>query len=398
LKYFSKKSFEHLLFKLHLSVYQEIDRKLAEHENLYPGTLGCLCTIYDRNFSNASTQGVFLPGFSFNTGSPPFDVHVNIDERQMRRVHKCDRVSVVLAGQPVDQSVPWSCSNHLIVGFKTEGVLQNFIVPLPLLLQVFESRVCKPNTYQVYQHTLIRKKASFTGAVSDYVEGSGSYVGITSRTWQQRDREHVYAARRGSPLLFHRALAGKLFDLFAHEHIVLRAGLTRPQALQIEEIEVEENTLHGTHPDGLNMIPGGEAGLRFLSSMTKRPVKSIQIEEIDTLLEAAVNNSLRPQGSGHAEAVHQPNAKLVARWREDMVFRIKAMTHQGCRMSYPQICNARIWHASGWSIQKIHAALIGMEEGRSVTQDQVQSLLEGKTYSSIPHVLIPLDGMKNLNS
>jgi hypothetical protein len=96
--------------------------------------------------------------------------------------------------------------------------------------------------------------------------------------------------------------------------------------------------------------------------------------------------------------VHQPNAKLVARWREDMVFRIKAMTHQGCRMSYPQICNARIWHASGWAIQKIHAALIGMEEGRSVTQDQVQSLLEGKTYSSIPHVLIPLDGMKNLNS
>ena len=174
--------------------------------------------------------------------------------------------------------------------------------------------------------------------------------------------------------------------MFAHEHIVLRAGLSRAQALRIEEVEVEERTLHYTHPNGLNMIPGGDAGLRFLSSMTKRPASSIGLETIDDLLEAEVNRSLRQPGLQIKGA--QPNSKLAALWKTNLDFRIRVMTGSDSRLSYSQICNARLWHASGWSIDKIWASLNGMD-GRVVSHDQLQRLLDGKSYQSIPHVLIP---------
>jgi hypothetical protein len=387
MKFFSRKAFEHLLFELHVSAYREIDRQLQALERRYPGSLAGLCTIFDLNFANPTSQGAIVPDSARVHGRPAFDVQVAIDESEMHKVRKCSRVDVKMTVQPADLGDQRSNSNHLIVGLKADKVQQSFIVPLPLVLQAFEDRVCKPNTFQVYEHTLIRKKAAGVTTFSEYVNGAGQYVGITSRTWQQRCQEHIYAARRGSYLLFHRALRGELFDVFAHEHIVLRAGLNRSDALRIEEVEVEQRTLQGMHPNGLNMIPGGEAGLRFLSSMTKRPESSINLDEIDDLLELEVNRSLRQPGLG-IKGCHS-NAKLAKLWATDIQFRIKAMTNQSNRMSYSQICNARLWHVSGWPIDKILENISGMD-GRVVTHDQLKRLLDGKSYASIPHVLIPI--------
>lgn len=64
------------------------------------------------------------------------------------------------------------------------------------------------------------------------------------------------------------------------------------------------------------------------------------------------------------------------------------MTGAANRLSYRQICNARLWHACGWSLDKIWASLTGMDD-RVVSHDQLQRLLDGKSYQSIPHVLIP---------
>jgi hypothetical protein len=65
------------------------------------------------------------------------------------------------------------------------------------------------------------------------------------------------------------------------------------------------------------------------------------------------------------------------------------MTNQQRRLSYNQICNARIWDAAGWPIEKIHAHINGMDE-RAVSIDQVERLLAGKSFETIPHVLIPI--------
>jgi hypothetical protein len=80
---------------------------------------------------------------------------------------------------------------------------------------------------------------------------------------------------------------------------------------------------------------------------------------------------------------------LARLWEIDIGFRIRAMTNQANRLSYRQIRNARLWHACGWSTDKIVENLMGMD-GRVVTHEQVQRLLDGKSYATIPHVLIPI--------
>ena len=392
MKFFSSKAFEHLLFPLHRSAYLEIDRQLQAFEQHYPGSLAGLCKIFDLNFANPTSEGALVAQSALVRGCPAFDIHVRVDESRMHRLRKCGQTGVHLLRQPAEMGDQRCNSNHLIVGLNADEVQQNFIVPLPLVLQAFEARVCRPATYQVYQHTLIRKKGSAPASVAHYLDGAGQYVGITGRSWQQRSLEHQYAARRGSYLLFHRALRSELFEVFAHEHIVLRAGLSRAQALRIEEVEVEERTLHYTHPNGLNMIPGGEAGLRFLASMTRRPASSIGLETVDDLLEAEVNRSLRQPGlAGLPVNGCNSNPKLAALWKTNLDFRIRVMTGSDNRLSYSQICNARLWHACGWSLDKIWASLNGMD-GRVVSHDQLQRLLDGKSYQSIPHVLIPATG------
>lgn len=385
MKIFSAKAFEHLLFGLHRSAYEEIDRQLQGLEERYPGGMADLCKAFDLNFANPTSQGAILVDDALVHGRPTFDIHLYVDESEMKRVRKCEQVAVKIVSQSIEWGHRRGNGNHLIVTLKPGKVLQSFIVPLPLVLMAFEARVCKPNTYQVYEHTLIRKKEAPLKTVKDYQDGAGHYVGLTSRTWQQRAKEHAYATENGSRLLFHCALRGDLFDVFVHEHIVLRAGLNRSDALRIEEAEVEERTLNNVHPNGLNMIPGGEAGLRFLSTMTKRPAASIDPETVDSLLEDEIKRSLGQPGLS-IEGAHS-NAKLAELWKSDIDFRIKTMTGQANRLSYGQIKNARIWQASGWTIDKILAHLNEMDD-REVTLDQLQRLLDGKTYRSIPHVLI----------
>lgn len=385
MKHFSSKAFEHLLFPLHRSVYQEIDRKLDGLEQRFPGAIAQECMIYEQNFATASTEGATLAADTIYVYRPGMDVYISVDEYSIKRAHKCSQARVLMQslanfGQP--QRV--DCSNHLVVTLRSEGVQQNFIVPLPLVLQALESRVCRPGSYQVYEHNLIRKKDIMEPTMDAYMAGAAQYVGITGRSWQQRSQEHHYAARRGSLLRFHRALRNELFEVYAHEHIVLRAGLNRPQALRIEEIEVEERTLHDLHPNGLNMIPGGEAGLRYLAGMIKRPRSSIDLEKVDALLEQAIIDSLRQPGLNTEK--HHTNEKLAALWRDDIAFRIKAMTNQHNRLSYLQIRSARIWHAAGWALEKIFEKIKGIED-RIIQQDQISRLLDGKTYKTIPHVL-----------
>lgn len=385
MKYFSPKAFEHLLFPLHRSVYQEIDRKLDGLEQRFPGAIAQECMIYEQNFANASTEGATLPADAIFGHRPGMDVYVSVNEFNIKRAHKCSEARVFMQSMAqIGLPQRSNCSNHLILTLQSDGVQQNFIVPLPLVLQAFESRVCKPGSYQVYEHNLIRKKTVVVPTMDAYMEGAAQYVGITGRSWQQRSQEHHYAARRGSLLRFHRALRNELFEVFAHEHIVLRAGLNRAQALRIEEIEVEERTLHELHPNGLNMIPGGEAGLRYLASMIKRPRSSIDLEKVDVLLEQAIIDSLRQPGLNTNK--HHTNEKLAALWRDDIAFRIRAMTSQHNRLSYLQIRSARIWHAAGWALEKIVAKIKGMED-RAIQQDQISRLLDGKTYQTIPHVL-----------
>jgi len=384
MKLFSPRSLEHLLFPLHKSAYLEIERQLQTFDQAFPGALDRLCRCFELNFANASSEGATVDAASWTHNTPAFDVCVSLDVDQIKIARKSPEVRINFMRQPAEFGNQQGNSNHMVVSLTLSKIKQFFIVPLPLVLATFEARVCKPNTYQVYEHNLIRNKEADMKTYENYVAESAQYIGITSRTWQERAQEHSYAARRGSYLLFHRALRGDLFDVYGQEHIVLRAGLSRSDALRIEEIEVEERTLNASHPNGLNMIPGGEAGLRFLSSMTKRAPSSINLEKTDDLLEAVVNSSIRQHSTGIRE--ENSNEKLASLWRNDIQFRIRAITSQAKRLSHKQIMNARIFNASGWSLEKILTKINGIDN-RTANLKQLQRLLDGKTYPTIPHVL-----------
>jgi hypothetical protein len=136
------------------------------------------------------------------------------------------------------------------------------------------------------------------------------------------------------------------------------------------------------------MIPGGEAGIRFMASMSKRRPEEIDPDKKEVELEEIVNSSLRQDGIDTKTTYK--NEKLAQLWRENIRFRIDAMTSRNDRLSYKQILNARIWHASGWDLQKIHENITSMET-RDISKEQVQRLLSGLTYESIPHVLVNLE-------
>lgn len=51
---------------------------------------------------------------------------------------------------------------------------------------------------------------------------------------------------------------------------IIATGLPRGEALNVEEAVVEKYSLASKHPNGLNMIPGGAAGLRRAASFKRK--------------------------------------------------------------------------------------------------------------------------------
>jgi hypothetical protein len=188
----------------------------------------------------------------------------------------------------------------------------------------------------------------------------------------------------GSALLFHRALAGQLFPVASSEHEVLKIGLTEDEALDLEEREVEARTLHPIHPRGLNMIPGGRAGLRFIAQFRKPGDGGpVDPEHAEAAAVAAIDAIVAARQTEAVDTgVSERGAAIAALWRENEGFRIAAMTNSPRRLSFAQITYARIWHASGWALDKIHKHVLALDS-RSISLSQIRSLLTGRTYRSI---------------
>lgn len=130
------------------------------------------------------------------------------------------------------------------------------------------------NTYTVYLHALL------TNEQKDLV-----YYGITKRGWNLRFNEHTRSAvAQKSRRLFARTLrdliTARAEELYGAPDgkpklrglitTIIATGLTHGEALNVEEAMVEKYSLVSKHPNGLNMIPGGAAGLRRAASFKRK--------------------------------------------------------------------------------------------------------------------------------
>jgi hypothetical protein len=218
----------------------------------------------------------------------------------------------------------------------------------------------------------------------DYV-----YYGITKRGWMRRFNEHTKEATSGqSPLRFHRimgaSIASRLKSIYPEagvdqgdeieglriasmHHVICMAGLDLETAQNIEEYLVAKYSFD--KPLGLNMIPGGRAGLSYLHQLAvvNPDVSDINEEERDQ----AICRYLKAH-----PRLGIPNPGVARCWDDPEYVRRIICGHNG-RLSIEQLEEVRRLGARGTEPMRI-AALVGARNS-----SQVERVLAGKTYRRI---------------
>jgi hypothetical protein len=358
--------FDHLAYRFFVgpvekSVGRSIDKEL---DSLSKQNLLEKVRKQARNVSNALREAA-VPG------EMPADLWVGGDIVVIEEPVDESRSFVSVNFVPLPGEVVRNTFTHLswIRKFPT-GRVEAYQVPMFMVLLSESKRYCQRGLYQVYRHSFSPKLHNVIDQKSELGEAQANldmatYVGITKRGWQVRYNQHLRDAQSGSPYLFHDALRnGSNFNLVEHE--VYAAGLSYDQAMDVEEHWVEEMSLY---PKGLNMIPGGHAGLRYLAKMNAlRPGETG--EERDRAISDAMRG--RPRGS----TAGSPNSLIAEHWTNP-AYAAAVICNRDDRLSPDQIRMARILSGCDWSEQRI-AQHVGARN-----EAQVKRLLAGNTYTRI---------------
>jgi hypothetical protein len=232
----------------------------------------------------------------------------------------------------------------MLIFYTREGMWE---IGIPLIHLLKDGNTPAPGSYCLYSHGI--------GTQTPL-----GYVGITSRPWFVRYAEHQTAARSGSRFLFHDALrthAGK----YRISHRILDANLTKDQAMRREEEWVAARSLY---PLGLNMIPGGYAGLRYLSTL------SVQLRDSEYTAESIASAMERESIAG------KPNPLCAARWQSDPDYVARVICGHHGRLTVEQV---RMIRTLGITCRPPNE----IAEFAKAKLSQVKRLLSNLTYSRI---------------
>jgi hypothetical protein len=187
-----------------------------------------------------------------------------------------------------------------------------------------------------------------------------AYIGISKKPWYVRLGEHVSSARGGSPYLFHQAILKhqKLRVL----HKVFLCELDYEDALNYEEKFVEKMSLY---PLGLSMIPGGNAGVRYLHRLGFKTSNAAE--------KSAVTEAL----SSRESIEGRPNPLCAARWASDQTFVERVICGHSGRLTVEQVRTIRLLASFGKTSDDITSVLLVRNKR------QVSSVLREATYTRI---------------
>lgn len=213
-------------------------------------------------------------------------------------------------------------------------------------------------------HELLKGSPALEGMHSLYVhafqdETPLHYFGVTKQRWFDRLAQHESSARSGSQFLFHRAMRDKAKKKIAHR--VIACGLDHDSVMGLEESFVEQFSLY---PLGLNMIPGGFAGIKYLHSL-------------GITARGEVERDAAAESLASTESINgRPNPLCAARWISDQEYVNRVICGHSGRLTADQVRSIRMMAAGGASHERIAAAV-----GDRV--DRVRRVADGRRYTRV---------------
>ena len=250
-------------------------------------------------------------------------------------------------------------STSIEVVLKRETTQEHINVPLIALL-IESGDYC--GRYQVYAHHLL--PIAGQSVDPDCVGHDVTYIGVTKRGWRLRWREHCSAAARGSRYRFHEAIR-RTNGVCNVVHAIVACGLSEDAANGVEEKFVNELSLY---PRGLNMIPGGYAGIEYLRKIgAAGPHERITPDDKHEIINRFFERTSR---------LGQPNPLTAAMWHDD-AYAEKVICGPEDRLKPDQIRTARFLSSLGKDVDEIASEVSARNAA------QVRRLLNGDTYSRI---------------
>jgi len=262
-----------------------------------------------------------------------------------------------------DRPYPGPAQLHTIVQYEG-GTSWKTLVPLQYLLKGWGDA----NTgHQSYVHS-ISKNLPQKGSVDQLLsrmmsdEDTYYYVGITSRNWLERLGEHISETRRGNRRSFYQTLRESTgWHDVLYTSSLREVNISYDEAMNWEEAQVDK--IAADHY-GLNMIPGGFKGLKYLHKLGITKKERVSIEERDQAVAEYCRQNPR-KGI--------PNPFIKAWWEDDEHYE-KVNEANPKRLSVDQRKIIRRLHSEGVSIPKI------MKHVGALDERQVKDFLSGKTY------------------
>lgn len=186
-----------------------------------------------------------------------------------------------------------------------------------------------------------------------------AYWGITKNGWVKRLRQHLTTAKSGSGYAFHDAI--RRHGLCATHHHILLANLNFETAMHYEE-EFVRGTLY---PMGLNMIPGGHAGLKYLA---KHGMGAKTLKQRDSAI-ASILKMKTING--------KPNPLCAARWASDQDYINRVVCGHSGRLTVKQVQVVKALARFDYTDEEI-MGVSGVEK-----KHQVKNIRSGKRYSKV---------------
>lgn len=284
-------------------------------------------------------DGVFVVG-GVNT------VHVYHDQDKERLGHRLFWTE----GETYQSAADIAIKAQVCIIVDRGGCREITSVPLFMVLNIQQF-------YHVYNHVFLSDQNG------ENVENA-TYIGVTKRGWRTRWSEHLRAAETGSHCRFHKAIR-QYANAKCVFHGIMGHASSEQMAMEIEERLVEHNSLY---PLGLNMIPGGYAGLAYLRKIGAVGAKErVGVDDKDAIINRFFERTSRKG---------LPNPLAAANWLNSD-YAEKVICAGEDRLKPQQIRDARFFSSLGQDVDTI-ASRVGARNSA-----QVQRLLSGQTYSRI---------------